>query len=689
MSARKLMIVESPNKIKKLKSILGSEWDVSASVGHICDLPAKEVGISIPDFVPQYVISADKKKVVSNLKALAKGASEVWLATDADREGEAIAYHLKRELNLKTYQRCTFQEITEKAVKGALENPRQLDMDMVMSQETRRMADRLIGYTVSEVIKPSVGEWLPMGRVQSPAVRLILDRERAIENFKPTKHFGVRLSFATGRADSAWFAELNTKPLIKDQDGYFLDAGLAEKISTIKNVTVLFADSKDAKRAPSAPFKSSTLQTFAFNALGWATDKTMKIAQKLFEQGLITYHRTDSINLSNEAFDAIRADALTRQLPVLSKKRTWKDGADAQGAHEAIRPSYLENDEAGTDADEKALYRLIWQRTVASQLEDAVYTVVSAKLQGELDGKQYEFQATGRTLKYAGFLVLLDDDQDDDKDDNEAKNPVPVLEVGASLSVAKGEVLNKTTKAPSRFTEGTIVAELERLGIGRPSTYSSIISKIKTGKYGHGYVEEKAFSKGAKAKKFLVPVEREKADMPSKTERLIDALVGKFNFIDLGYTRDLETDLDLIADGKTTHNAVLSAFWDKLEADKLAYRSTATVLITNACPDCGMNMTRRPSKADKTKFWWSCTGYPTCKITALDKDGKPNFTPKAEKVVYVQTGVNPCPLCGLDMFRRPSKTEGKFWYGCTGYPACKQTAFEKDGKPDYQKTSEV
>jgi DNA topoisomerase IA len=375
-----LMIVESPNKVKKIKSILDAlgsgpgtvRWDVSASVGHIRDLPIKDLGVAAPEYLPQYELTERGRDVVKRLKTLAAKADQVYLATDPDREGEAISWHLKETLHLRRYQRVTFDAITSTVITRALENPRQIDAHLVQAQEARRVLDRLVGYQVSPVLsRQTAHRGLSAGRVQSPAVRLVVDREREIQAFKETKHFGAEVSFDA----NAWRAQWDTSPFLPKGEKYLMDESLAKRAAACRDFTVTSSDNKHATQPPPPPFTTSTLLQAASVTLGLKPDVTAQLAQKLFEAGLITYHRTDSQNFSAEALKEVRTFAGKRKLPLPSKPRSWKARGGAQEAHEAIRPTHFETEHAGDDKLQQSLYRLIWQRAVASQLADAEYSV--------------------------------------------------------------------------------------------------------------------------------------------------------------------------------------------------------------------------------------------------------------------------------------------------------------------------
>lgn len=529
-----LVIVESPKKVKTIGPILGDRYTVMASVGHVRDLPSKEMGLEPPSFALSYEATERGRSVLAKLKAAAKDAEAVILATDPDREGEAISWHLAEALKLKNPQRVTFTAITKDKILAAFAAPRALDMQRVHAQEARRALDRIIGYRVSPALSDATGQRIGAGRVQSPAVRLVVDLERAIAAFKPTQHYGAELIFTNDDATS-WKAQFDTKPHLAEGEKYLLDDALAKKAAALRNVTVAEYSDSEESRAPKAPFTTSTLQQAAGQRLKLKPKETMSIAQSLYDQGLITYLRTDSPNIDDEGVANIAAYAQGAGLPLSDKPRKWKAKEGAQEGHEAIRPTQAENLDCGADDAEKALYRLIWQRAVASQLADAVYAVRTVRLDGDAEGTPVSFKATGKTLTSPGWQAVYAEDaaDEDSEKDETSNNPIPALAVDAALVASDGRVLSKKTKPPVRYKLPTLVMEMEKLGIGRPSTYAAILDNIMARDY---IAEDK--------KGYLLP--------SSTGEILRDGLVDRFAFIDLDYTRGLEDQLDQIAEGKAT-----------------------------------------------------------------------------------------------------------------------------------------
>ncbi|MEX8139992.1 type I DNA topoisomerase [Acinetobacter baumannii] len=665
-----LVIVESPNKVSKISSFLGADYQVMASVGHVRDLPQKGMGIDPERFSLTYEPTERGEGVIAKLKAAADKADRILLATDPDREGEAIAWHLADALKLKNAQRITFTAITKEKVLAAIEAPRPIDMDKVHAQEARRALDRIIGYRVSPELSNRTGRQLGAGRVQSPAVRLVDDREKEIAAFKVTNHFGVELTF-NNTDETSWTAQWDTKPHIPEGESYLLDQALAERVAKVRNVNVVTFEDTQKPRAPAAPFTTSTLQQAAGSRLKFKPKKTMDLAQRLYEQGAITYHRTDAPNMDEEGMADIAAYAQSADLPLAEKKRTWKAKEGAQEGHEAIRPTHAADLEMGETEDEKKLYRLIWERAVASQLADAIYAVRTAQLQGDAEGTSVKFNASGRTLVSKGWLaVYADDEADDDSEKDESSNPIPALSVGDPIVADSGRLLKKKTKPPTRFKEPTLVAELERLGIGRPSTYAAILENIIAAR---GYIV-------ADEKGYLRPSEI--------GSTVCQGLVGNFAFINFDYTRSLEDELDAIAEGKSTYFDVVSGAWTALD-DELVKLEKVAFKVAHPCPECGKAMNRRKGQYG---FFWSCTGYPDCKVSLPDDNGKPGAR-KEKAPPPAPTGIN-CPSCGKELARRTGTSKPKKpgmkgrpydFYSCTGFPKC-DAKFNTgpDGKPIFE-----
>ena len=594
----KLLILESPGKVKKVQEILGSGWKVAASVGHVRDLPIKEMGVAAPDFKPQYIPTGRGKDVLSRLAVMVKNAEEVFLATDPDREGEAIAWHLADALKLKNAKHITYTEITEAAIRAALSNPRSIDMALVAAQEGRRVLDRFCGYMVSGPLSNATGEKLSAGRVQSPAVRLVVEREREIQNFASTTHYGAELTFENvDNITDGWKASLLVKPWLEEGQEYLLGKALAEKASALRSLEVLDCQESESRAAPPAPFSTSTLQQAASSSLKFAPKQTMQLAQRLYEQGAITYMRTDNPNLSQEAIHAIRAYCETKGWPLVETPRTWKSKEGAQEAHEAVRPTHIEIEEAGETTDEKALYRLIWLRSLACQSEDAVYAVRTLQLGADMEGSQALFEAKGRTLLSQGWKVLAASqnggEDDVEEGGKEPSNPVPAMKPGTKATALSGVLTTKKTNPASRFTEASLIRELEKRGIGRPSTYAAILDTIMN----RGYVKIE--------KRFLDPT--------PLGILVVDSLQGNFSFVEYEFTKNMEQALDDIAEGKADYRTVISEAHTRLEQELQAFaKATGKV-----CPKCGKAMVHRVKKTSKDGKggydFWGCTGWPECK----------------------------------------------------------------------------
>ena len=597
----KLLILESPGKVKKVQEILGPGWKVAASVGHVRDLPVKEMGVAAPDFKPQYLPTDRGKDVLSRLAGMVKNAEEVFLATDPDREGEAIAWHLQDALKLKNAKRVTYAEITESAIRAALSAPRSIDMALVAAQEGRRVLDRFCGYLVSGPLSNTAGEKLSAGRVQSPAVRLVVEREKEIKAFSSTTHYGAELTFENvDNITDGWKAALLVKPWIEEGQEYLLDKSLAEKTAALRTLDVLDCAESESRAAPPAPFTTSTLQQAASSSLKFTPKQTMQLAQRLYEQGAITYMRTDSPNLSQEAVHAIRAYCEAKGWPLVETPRTWKSKEGAQEAHEAIRPTHIEIEEAGETADEKALYRLIRLCSLACQLEDAVYAVRTLRLGADMDGKQALFEAKGRTLLSQGWKVLADQengtDEGSEEGEKEPSNPVPIMKPGTKATARTGTVTTKKTKPAARFTEASLIRELEKRGIGRPSTYAAIIDTISRRKY------------VTTEKRFLVPT--------SLGEKIVSGLCGHFSFIEYEFTRNMEQSLDDIAEGKVEYRAVIASAHNQLSREVQEF-AKATGKVCEKCGKPMVHRVKKPGKDGKGGYdFWGCSGWPECKETS-------------------------------------------------------------------------
>lgn len=674
----KLMIIESPGKRKKLTEILGelqpgTEWRIEASIGHIRDLPSKGnfeghivTGIK-SDFTPVYELSERGTEVVGKLQRLVKAADEIYLATDPDREGESISWHLQQALGLKNPIRVSFNDINKSKVQAALAAPGRIDVKMVAAQEARRVLDRLVGYMVSGELRRQTGEALSAGRVQSPAVYLVVARERQIRAFVKTDHFGVRLIFADAKTGQ-WRAEWLTQPdFVTKASPYFMDKAVAEQVAGTKRVVVESYEETEEGRKPPAPFTTSLLQQAASNGLRFNPKRTMELAQRLYEQGHITYMRTDNPNIGDDSMPDLRAAAAAIGLEVVDTRRAFKAKDGAQEGHPAITPSHWDVAEAGENADEIALYKLIRTRAIASQLVDARYAVRTVVLRAEDDisGRAVRFKTVGRTVIYEGWLKLLANDAADDTEgkEEEGPNPIPALTVGQVLEVGEGQIMAKSTKAPPRYTEASLVKALEAEGVGRPSTYAAIMENI----IGRSYVQLVG--------RFLQPTAR--------GEEVVDALSGNFEFIQLGYTKELEDDLDNIATGQANYRTVIQKLYLKLkeeiEAQLTKVPTKQKEVETFPCPECGKDL-RRIAKGANGPFW-GCTAHPECSVTLPDNNGRPGQR-KAETLSNFA-----CKKCGKPLVHKVKKGKGGYdFWGCSGFrEGCKEGYPNVKGKPDYDK----
>lgn len=587
--AKNLVIVESPAKAKTIEKFLGSEFQVESSYGHIADLPSKEIGVDVANgFRPKYEVSSDKKALVTKLKGLAKNAEMVWLASDEDREGEAISWHLAEELKLdksKT-KRIVFHEITKSAIQKAIENPRGIDYNLVNAQQARRVLDRLVGYELSPVLWKKVKGGLSAGRVQSVSVRLIVEREREIQEFKAVASYSVTAEF-TNEAGKVVKAKLPKNFAAKKEAEDFLQ----KNIGSIYKVADL--ETKPTKKSPAAPFTTSTLQQEAARKLYFPVGITMQIAQRLYEAGLITYMRTDSVNLSQEAMAAAQAEITSYYGAEYSKPRNYNTKSKgAQEAHEAIRPTDMSRHTVNVERDQARLYELIWKRTLASQMADAELERTNVKI--EANNHSEVFQATGEVIKFEGFLkVYL---EGNDEDDEEQEGMLPALKVNEKLHNNNITATERYSRPPSRYTEASLVKKLEELGIGRPSTYAPTISTI----INRNYVE-KGNLDGVERKYVQLTLKDSKVDekilkentgsdkgklVPTDIGTIVnDFLVKNFEAIlDYNFTAKVEQDFDEIAEGNIDWAKMMQDFYNKFhpnvtEVEKNADRESGERIL--------------------------------------------------------------------------------------------------------------
>ena len=574
---KNLVIVESPAKAKTIEKFLGADYKVLSSYGHIRDLKKKEFSIDTTNFAPQYEIPSEKTKLVNELKAEAKNAGTVWLASDEDREGEAISWHLYEVLGLKPEQtkRIVFHEITKPAILQAIEHPRDIDLNLVNAQQARRVLDRIVGFKLSPVLWKKVKPALSAGRVQSVAVRLIVEREREIQQFKSEESYRVVALFtpANSKEGTEIKAELNQRFKNKEEATRFLESCKGAAF-TIRDIAT-----RPQKRMPAAPFTTSTLQQEAAHKLGFTVAQTMMIAQRLYESGRITYMRTDSVNLSSLCINASTAviKELMGERYVKSRQFHTKTKG-AQEAHEAIRPTYMDQTEIEGTPQERRLYDLIWKRTVASQMADAEIEKTTATIQ--ISGQDAAFVATGEVIKFDGFLKVYRESFDEDSENETTEgNLLPPMETGQQLERKEIQALQRFTQHPPRYNEASLVKKLEELGIGRPSTYAPTISTIQQREYvtkGDKGGEEKELViltlKGdtisQQAKQTVIGAERGKL-VPTDVGTVVnDFLLQYFpEIMDYNFTAEVEKKFDDIAEGKTEWTQMMKDFYGDFEPE--------------------------------------------------------------------------------------------------------------------------
>jgi len=577
--AKNLLIVESPAKAKTIEGYLGKDFLVKSSYGHIRDLVKTDDAIDTKnDFNQKYEVPADKKAVVSELKKLAKEAEMVWLASDEDREGEAISWHLYETLGLKdaSTKRIVFHEITKPAILRAIDNPRKIDYNLVHAQQARRVLDRLVGFELSPVLWKKIKPSLSAGRVQSVAVRLIVDREREITRFTPTAAYKVVAIFSTGKAKEIFRAELPERFDTEAEATKFLE----DCIKATYSITSL--ETRPTKRNPAPPFTTSTLQQEASRKLGFSVSRTMTVAQKLYESGRITYMRTDSVNLSETALNAAAAEINSAYGSKYHQQRTFKTkSAGAQEAHEAIRPTYFEQHSINGDASETRLYELIWKRAIASQMSEAQFEKTTAKI--SISTRKESFVANGEVMKFDGFLKVYMESTDEETDvnlDSETDNAIlPPLAKGQNLTAQEIVATERFTRPPARYTEASLVKKLEELGIGRPSTYAPTISTIQN----RGYVVKE--DRDGKTRSFcalklssgIVKKENKTEITGAEKSKLFptdiggvvnDFLVQHFKgIVDFNFTATVEKEFDEIAQGLKEWTEMIKSFYSPFHTE--------------------------------------------------------------------------------------------------------------------------
>ncbi len=644
---KNLIIVESPAKARTIKNFLGKDYTVIASKGHIRDLPKSSFGIKIEDktFKPEYRVSRDHSKTVKEIKELAKKSDEIFIATDEDREGEAIGYHIAKAIGKdpEKLPRIVFHEITKNAIQKALDNPRTIDTNNFNAQQARRLLDRIVGYKLSPLLASKIQKGLSAGRVQSSALKIVIDREREIKAFKPQEYWSVEAIF--NKTIEANLVEFEGNKISKMTITNADRAKYIEKIVKNENFKVENIETKERKTTTPPPFMTSSLQQASSNQLGYSPKKTMMIAQTLYEgvmthkgnMGVITYMRTDSLNIAKEAIEEVR-ETIEKSFgkkylsPKVKYYTTKSKGA--QEAHEAIRPTNLDfTPQIAKDYlknDELRLYTLIYNRFLATQMKDAVFETQNIIF----SSNSSKFKASGRRLKFDGFYKATGYKEKD--------KLLPVLKIGESVTVENLEALQHFTEPPSRYSEASLIKKLESLGIGRPSTYAPTISILVARKY----IEIE--------KKQLIPTEI--------AFKVIELLEKHFsNIVDSSFTANMEETLDKIAEGKEDWQKILWEFYEpfikNVEKGKKEIKSQKVVIpIGEKCPECGSELVKRQGRFGE---FISCSAFPKCKYTK-------NIAQKKKEPIKI--GVK-CPECGGELLERISR-RGKF-YGCSNYPKCK------------------
>lgn len=635
-SKTNLVIVESPAKAATIESYLGSDYKVAASFGHVRDLPKSKLGVDVEhNFEPQYIIPKKAQKSVTALKQLAKHATTIWLATDLDREGEAIAWHIANVLEDVNkdaiVKRITFNEITKPAILEAIEKPRELNINLVDAQQGRRVLDRLVGYTLSPLLWKKLYKGLSAGRVQSVALRFIVDRERERDAFKPVEYWSLEAALKKGSSSftAQYLGQVSvkaTEPLLPNKETAAKVIGAVTKAKwQIKSVT-----ESDQQRRPRPPLTTSTLQQAAAGVLGFSAKRTMMAAQKLYEAGFITYMRTDSVQLATSAVREIRAvvqkeygdEFVPDQAPVYASKKS------AQEAHEAIRPTHVrtlpETVAGKVGKDEASLYEMIWRRTVATQMKPAQLKITAV----ELEANKHLFKANGLRVLFEGYLKALGKQA--------GETILPKLAAGDAVDLVKLSDLQHFTEPPPRFTEASLIKQLEESGVGRPSTYAPTVSTL----YARGYIERDG--------KALVPQEVGK--------QVIDLLSEHFpKIVDVDFTAHMEEDLDSVAEGKKKWQKVIGDFYQPFAKTVLTKTEEIAKVNTDEeidekCPLCGKPLVIKTGRFGRFK---ACTGFPDCKFT---------------QNVVTEVGVT-CPSCGKPLTMKKTRTR-KTFFGCSGYPAC-------------------
>lgn len=655
-----LVIVESPAKAKTISKFLGSGYRVIASNGHIRDLPKSQLGVDVENhFEPKYITLRGRGEVLSNIKKEAKSAKKVYLATDPDREGEAISWHLANVLNIDEKEPCriVFNEITPKAIKEAIRSPRSIDMDLVDAQQARRILDRLVGYKLSPLLWDKVRRGLSAGRVQSVATRIIVDREEEIKNFKPQEYWTIAAQLQTPKDKAKFIAQYydengKKKAIDNEEQCNAIIAAVKKEVFEAKEVK-----RGEKKRHPAPPFTTSNLQQEAFRKLGFTAKNCMMVAQQLYEGidipgrgsvGLVTYIRTDSVHISEDALSAVRTEIQSRygEAYLPAKANYYKGRKGAQDAHEAIRPTYLDLRPAeiqdALTKDQFKLYRLVYERFVSSQMSDAKFETMSVSIKvGD-----HDFRASGSRMLFDGFMKIYTEGRDDSKDEKETM--LPAMEEGDRFDLKKIDGEQHFTQPPPRYTEASLVKTLEEKGIGRPSTYAPTISTI----IDRGYVRRE--------KRVLYPTEL--------GEIITDLMKKNFeSIVDLEFTANMEDQLDDIEEGKNHSTDLLVKFYGPFEKDlQEAEKNIEKIQVVDEvsdvpCEKCGAMMVYKMGRFGR---FLACPNYPECKNT---------------KAIVQTIDDVPCPKCGAKVVVKRSK-RGRTFFGCERYPDCDFVSWDRPAK---------
>lgn len=631
-----LVVVESPTKSKTIARFLGPNYKVVASFGHVRDLPKSKLGVDVEkDFEPTYIIPTKAKKVVAELKKDAKEADKVILATDQDREGESISWHLAQALGLKNPKRIVFHEITKTAIEQALNNPGKIDMNLVNAQQARRILDRIVGYKLSPFLWKKISKGLSAGRVQSVAVRLVVEKEEEIKKFIPVEYWDITAHFE--KDGQAFSAEL--KEEIKNQaeaDGILKKLEGAEyKIEKIEK--------KETRKNPLPPFTTSTLQQTGANKFGYSSKFTMSLAQKLYEEGHITYHRTDSLNLSQMSLTAAENFITDSFGKNYSRAQHYKAGKGAQEAHEAIRPAYADRtpESSGLAGQQLKIYTLIWQRFMASQMVPAIFDSTAI----EISANDFIFGANGQMLKFDGFLKVYPM--------KFSENEMPALKEQEILDLQKITPTQHFTEPPARYNEASLIKALEKHGIGRPSTYAPTLSTIQERNY--------------------IVKNEQKRFYPTEMGTIVtDMLVKNFpQIVDIEFTASMEKELDEIAEGKDTWQKTLRDFYgpfDKNLKEKYedVVKKNLDIATDKICVKCSKPMIEKMGRFGR---FYACTGFPECKHTE-------SIVKTTESGVAITLDIT-CPKCSKGKMASKRSRRGKIFYGCDQYPACDMATWDK------------